>query len=51
MSQSDQLEFQGCAAANTEREDGNEGGKNRHHARDGTETAPKSLAFFDASEF
>jgi hypothetical protein len=51
MSQSDQLEFQRDAAANTERKDGNEGGKNRHHARDGTETVPKSPAFFNASEF
>jgi len=47
MSQSDKLKFQGGAAANTEREDRNEGGKNRHHARDGTAVAQKSLVLRD----
>ena len=51
MSQSDKLKFQGGAAANTEREDRNEGGKNRHHARDGTAVAQKSLVFLSPSKF
>ena len=51
MSQSDKLEFQGGAAADTEREDRNEGGKNRHHARDGIAVVEKSLGFLGVSEF
>jgi hypothetical protein len=39
------------AAANTEREQGNEGGKNCDHDHDGTAVARKSLHFLDLSEF
>ena len=51
MSQRDQFEFQGGAAADTEREDGNDGGKNHHHGRNGTATGQNSLAFLSLSEF
>jgi hypothetical protein len=50
MSQRDELEFQGGAATKPEAEYGNDGGKNRDHARDGR--APqKSPAFLGPSEF
>jgi hypothetical protein len=51
MTQSDKFEFQGGAAAKTECEDRDEGGKNRHHARDGTAVAGKSLVFLDLPKF
>ena len=51
MSQCDELELQRGAAANTEREQGNEGGKNCDHAHDGTAVAQKSLDFPGLSEF
>ena len=51
MSQGDELKVQGGAAANTEREQGNEGGKNRDHAPDGTAMSRKSLASLGLSEF
>jgi hypothetical protein len=35
MSQRDELEFQGSAATKPETQYGNDGGKNRDHARDG----------------
>ena len=51
MSQGDEFELQGGAAANTEREQGNEGGKNRDHAHDGMAVARKSLAFLGFRSF
>jgi hypothetical protein len=51
MTQSDKLEFEGGAAAKTEWEDRNEGGKNRQHAREGTAVAGKSLVFLDLPKF
>jgi hypothetical protein len=51
MSQGDEFKLQGGAAANTEREQGNEGGKNCDHAHDGMAVARKSLAFLCLSEF
>src|ERR1700694_279580 len=45
MSQRDELEFQGGAATKPEAEYGNDGGKNRDHARDGRAGAQKSPAF------
>jgi len=51
MTQSNKLEFQGGAAAKTECENRNEGGKNRHHARDGTTVAGKSLGFLGLPKF
>jgi hypothetical protein len=42
MSQRDELEFQGGAATKPEAEYGNDGGKNRDHARDGRAAAQKS---------
>ena len=39
MSQGDELKLQRGAAANMEREQGNEGGKNCDHAHDGTAVA------------
>src|SRR5437588_3014328 len=44
MSNGNELEFQGRAATKAESEDGNDGGENRDHARDGTAVARKSLA-------
>jgi hypothetical protein len=47
MSQRDELGFQRCAAANTERELGNESGPNRDHATDGMAAVlenPKSFS-------
>ena len=51
MSQGDELELQRGAAANTEREQGNEGGKNCDHAHDGMAVARKSLAFLNFRSF
>jgi hypothetical protein len=51
MSQGDEFKLQGGAAANTEREQGNQGGKNCDHAHDGMAVAGKSLAFLGLSEF
>jgi hypothetical protein len=51
MSQGDEFKLQGGAAANTEREQGNQGGKNCDHAHDGMAVARKSPAFLGLSEF
>jgi hypothetical protein len=51
MSQGDELKLQGGAAANAEREQGNECGKNCDHPQDSTAVARKSLGFLDLSEF
>jgi hypothetical protein len=51
LSQGDELKLQGGAAANTEREQGNEGGKNYDHAHDGMAVTQISLAFLGLSEF
>jgi hypothetical protein len=51
MSKGNELEFQGGAATKPEGEDGNDGGKNRDHARDRTAMAQKSLDFLGLSEF
>src|SRR6202030_3037242 len=51
MSQRDELEFQGGAATKPEAEYGNDGGKDRDHARDGRAVAQKSPAFLGPSEF
>ena len=51
MSQGDEFKLQGGAAANTEREQGNEGGKNGDHAHNGMAVARKSPAFLGLSEF
>jgi len=45
MSKGDELKFKVGAATNTEREQGNEGGKNRDHARNGMAVAHKSPGF------
>src|ERR1700730_1416539 len=51
MSQRDELEFQGGAATKPEAEYGNDGGKNRDHARDGRAVAQKSPAFLGPRSF
>ena len=51
MSVGDELKLQRGAAANMEREQGNEGGKNCDHAHDGTAVARKFLDLLDLSEF
>jgi hypothetical protein len=51
MSQRDKLEFRGGAATKPEAEYGNDGGKNRDHARDGRAVAQISPAFLGPSEF
>jgi hypothetical protein len=51
MSKGNELEFQGGAATKPEDEDGNDGRKNRDHARDRTAMAQKSLDFLGLSEF
>ena len=48
MSQGDKLKFQRGAAANTEFEDRNKGGENRHHAGDGTAGRRTNLQPFSA---
>jgi hypothetical protein len=45
MSQRDELEFQGGAATKPEAEYGNDGGKNRDHARDGMAVAQNLQPF------
>ena len=47
----DKFKFQRDAAANTEREQGNEGGKNCDHAHNGMAVARKYLAFTGLSDF
>jgi len=47
----DKFTFQRDAAANTEREQENEGGKNGDHANNGMAGARKSPAFLGLSEF
>jgi hypothetical protein len=51
MSQGDEFKLQRGAAANAEREQGNEGGKNCDHAHDGMAVTRKSLAFLGLLEF
>jgi hypothetical protein len=51
MPKGDELKFQVGAATKAEGEQGNEGGKNRNHARDGMAVARKFLGFLDLSEF
>jgi hypothetical protein len=52
MSQRDELELERCSAANTEREQGNESGKNRDHApRRYGGGAGKSSIVLDGSQF
>src|SRR5664280_1630256 len=51
MSQGDEFKLQGGAAANTEREQGNEAGKNCDHAHDDMALARKSLAFLNFQDF
>jgi hypothetical protein len=51
MSQRDELEFQAGAATTPEAEYGNDGRKNRDHARYGRAAAQKSPAFLGPSEF
>jgi hypothetical protein len=51
MSKGNELEFQGRAATKPESEHGNDDGKNRDHARDGTAVARKSLVTLGVSEF
>ena len=43
MSKGNELKFKVGAVTNTEREQGNEGGKNRDHTRNGMAVAHKSL--------
>ena len=45
MSQGDELELQGEATTNPEREQGTEGGKKRERANDGMVVAPKAPCF------
>src|SRR5262245_2500813 len=51
MSKGNELKFKVGAATNTEREQGNEGGKNRDHTRNGMAVAHKSLGLLSPSEF
>ena len=51
MSKGNEFEFQGGAATKAEGEHGNDGGKNRDHARDGRAMAQKSLDFLGLSDF
>ena len=51
MPKGEKLKFQRDAAANTEPEHGNEGGKNCDHAHNGMAVARKFLGFLDLSEF
>jgi len=51
MSKSNELKFKVGAATNTEREQRNDGGKNRDHARNGMAAARKSLGLLSPSEF
>src|SRR5258707_9097102 len=45
MPKGDELKFQGGTTSNTEREQGNEGRKNRDHAHDGRVPPQESLLF------
>ena len=47
----DEFEFQRGAAAKAEREQRDEGGKDRYHAHDGMAVAPKSLGFLRVLQF
>jgi len=51
MSKGNELKFKVGSATNAEREQGNEGGKNRDHARNDMAVVRKSLGFLSASEF
>ena len=51
VSKGDEFEFQRGAAAKAKGEQGDEGGKDRCHARDGTAAARKSLGFLTVLEF
>ena len=51
MSKGNELKFKLGAATNTEREQRNEGGKNRDYARNGMAPARKSLGLLSPSEF
>jgi hypothetical protein len=51
MSKGNELKFKVGAATNTEREQRNEGGKNRDHARNDMAAARKSLGLLNPSEF
>ena len=51
MPKSDEFKFQAGAAPKAEREQRNEGGNHRDHARHGTALAEKSLAVLVTSEF
>jgi hypothetical protein len=51
MPKRDNLKFQGGAATNTQREQANQGRKNRDHAHDGMAATQKSLGFLHDSEF
>ena len=49
--QGNELKFQGGAAAKAEREQSDEGGKDRCHTHDGMAAAPKSPGLLSALEF
>ena len=51
MPKSDEFKLQAGAAPKAEREQRNEGGNHRDHARHGTALTKKSLAVLDTSEF
>ena len=51
MSQGDEFELQGEAAANPEREQATEGGQKRDHADDGMTASRKTLCFLGLLEF
>ena len=51
MSQGDELELQGEATTNPEREQGPEGGQKRGHADDGMTAAPETLHLLGFLEF
>jgi hypothetical protein len=51
MSQANKFEFRGASATKPETEDGNDGGKNCDHARDGAAEAQESLKILGVSEF
>ena len=51
MSQGDDLEFQGGTVTQTEREQEDDGGRQRDHAHDATASALKSPGVLGISEF
>ena len=51
MSQGDEFELQGGAAAHPEREQGTKGGQKREQADDGMTASPKTLCFPAFQEF